>query len=154
MECHPLPRARRLLAGVLAVAVSACSAAALAAALGRMPQPKGTGPETPAAVSARYRQFCSSCHGMNGRGFGPAAFDAARDAFVGELDLHRPADLSCPSVNSFTREQLEQVVRGGISCKEHGQVMPAFPNLTDAQFAEIADQLKAFGSNHGQHHGH
>lgn len=149
-----MPRTRRLLVGVLAVALPACSAAVLAAALGRMPQTKSPASETRAAVSSRYRQFCSSCHGMNGRGFGPAAFDAGRDAFVGELDLHRPADLSCPSVNSFTREQLEQVVRGGISCKDHGQVMPAFPKLTEEQFAEIADQLKTFGAAHGEHPRH
>lgn len=45
-------------------------------------------------------------------------------------------------------------MRGGISCKDHGQVMPAFPNLTEEQFAEIADQLKTFGAGHGEHPRH
>lgn len=111
----------------------------------RSPEP------APAPVSARYRQFCASCHGEDGQGFGTSAYDKNRGEFVGDLHDHQPANLTCPGIGLGSNEDLELVVRGGISCKTHGQVMPAFPNLTAEQFTEIADQVRAFANQHLEH---
>ena len=127
------------------------SAAMLSASLTRPPDPGKPSPPPDQQVSPRYTQFCSSCHGLDGTGYGPSAYDARRGEFFGELSVHRPADLSCPGISLAGDGALEQVVRGGISCKEHGQVMPAFPDLTGDQFAEIAAQVRAFSHLHGEH---
>jgi mono/diheme cytochrome c family protein len=147
-------RRTRVRLGASAV-VMAGSVAFLFGALTRPPDPGASVmPDEASQVAPRYVQFCSSCHGMNGRGYGTSAYDAARQEFVGELKAHRPADLTCPGVGASTPEQIAQVVRRGIVCKEHGQVMPAFPDLTDAQFAEIVEQVKAFAGTHGGGEGH
>ena len=108
-------------------------------------------PQAPSVVSARYKQFCASCHGIDGQGFGTSAYDEVRGEFVGDLHDHRPANLTCPGIGLTSYEDLGQVVRGGISCKTHGQVMPAFPDLTEAQFTEIADQVRVFAHQHLGH---
>ncbi|HZI93600.1 MAG TPA: c-type cytochrome [Patescibacteria group bacterium] len=112
---------------------------------------KGAVPAPPAPVSSRYRQFCASCHGVDGQGFGSSAYDEKRGEFVGDLHDHQPANLTCPGIGLSSNEELEAIVRGGISCKTHGQVMPAFPNLTAEQFTEIAEQVRTFANQHLEH---
>jgi mono/diheme cytochrome c family protein len=112
---------------------------------------KGAAPAPPTPVSARYKQFCASCHGVDGQGFGSSAYDEKRGEFVGDLHDHQPANLTCPGIGLSSNEELEMIVRGGISCKTHGQVMPAFPNLTAEQFTEIAEQVRTFANQHLEH---
>ena len=79
------------------------------------------GPQ-PQAGRAEYQQLCSSCHGPDGRGDGPAAAGLRV----------KPADLTTIAARNggaFPRVAVMSMIDGYKRAKGHGGMMPVFDTL-------------------------
>ncbi len=81
----------------------------------------GCGPAVPLHAEPAYRQYCASCHGMDGRGDGPAA--AAL--------VPPPADLTRSHLGL---PELMKVIDGRRTVRAHGSAaMPVWGEIFEAQ---------------------
>lgn len=84
-----------------------------------------------------YRTRCASCHGVSGRGDGPLAASLNPP----------PRDFSKSTFGRYrSDEALRQVIVGGGSALGQSPLMPAHPDLSDAQLGELVRCLRSFGS--------
>jgi mono/diheme cytochrome c family protein len=106
---------------------------------------RGLGATAPAAsaVSAApacpdvYRSRCASCHGVSGRGDGPLAASLNPP----------PRDFTKSTFGRYrTDEALRQVIAGGGSALGLSPVMPAHPDLSDAELGQLVRCVRSFGS--------
>ena len=82
----------------------------------------------------QYGKLCAGCHGVSGRGDGPAAAG---------LPV-RPAALTAAHLLEHPDGELFWWLSEGIEDPDHGRVMPAFArDLTDAQRWDMIDYLRA-----------
>lgn len=85
-----------------------------------------------------YRNYCASCHGLDGRGGGPAAQQlrvAPRDFSSAELTRK-----STPGAALPTHEDLREAIRAG--APERG--MPGWEGLRTEDLDALADYVKTF----------
>ena len=72
---------------------------------------------------AMYKQYCAACHGLEGKGDGPAAFTLKTP----------PADLTtlaARNMGKFPREYVENILRFGPGLKAHGSSdMPTWGSI-------------------------
>jgi caa(3)-type oxidase subunit IV len=92
-------------------------------------------PSTPEefVASAKFQALCSSCHGAEGNGQGPAA--AALNP--------KPANFTDPAFwETRTRDSIMETIRLGGAATGKSPVMPPFGGtFSDAQIGEMADYL-------------
>ena len=115
--------------------------AALGAAVAHAGTPDlGTDAER-AAGKVLYEKFCSQCHGDAGDGQGVAAahlLPLPRNFTTGKFKVR-----TTPSGALPTTDDLKSIIRRGMPYTS----MPAWPEFTDAQLAELAYHLKSFSAD-------
>ncbi|MFQ5888836.1 MAG: c-type cytochrome [Gemmatimonadota bacterium] len=87
---------------------------------------------------ALYEKWCVECHGAEGRGDGPAAdrmLPRPRDFVQARYQIRTTASGELP-----TDEDLLNVLRNGMP----GTVMPAWPNLGEAERRDVIAYIKSF----------
>ncbi len=96
-------------------------------------------------VPRAYADNCARCHGMDGSGQGPDAYDAATKTYK----LPEPAPLACPaySMHEDSRENMEKAVRNGIPGK-----MPSF-RFSQQELDDIFSYMQFWGRRHMGHEG-
>lgn len=84
-----------------------------------------------------YRSRCTACHGVSGRGDGPLAASL----------IPAPRDFSKSTFGRYrSDEALRQVIAGGGSALGLSPVMPAHPDLSEAELAGLVRCVRSFGS--------
>ena len=107
---------RRLVAGILALALGGVSAVAIAAPQGGPAKPQG--PENQGADM--YRGYCSPCHGAKGVGDGPVAAALKTKP----TDLTR---LAAVNMGQFPAQRVAMVLEFGVVIPAHGSTdMPTW----------------------------
>ena len=86
-------------------------------------------------ASAIYAQKCVSCHGVQGKGDGPA----------GKYLNPRPNDFAT-SLKDKTDDWIAKSIKGGGVAVGLSKVMPAYPDLSDDQVKALVDYIKKLGS--------
>ena len=99
--------------------------------------PSASAATNPALCPDVYRSRCASCHGVSGRGDGPLAASLKPP----------PRDFSKSTFGRYrSDEALRQVIVGGGSVLGLSPVMPAHPELSDAELHELVRCLRSFGA--------
>jgi len=85
-----------------------------------------------------YDQRCSGCHGMNGKGDGPAAqfFRVKPRDFTTCLYKFK----STPGTSLPTDSDLLRVLKNGVP----STAMPAFPHYNDQELLDVIEYIKTF----------
>ncbi len=85
-----------------------------------------------------YDQRCSGCHGMNGKGDGPAAqfFRVKPRDFTTCLYKFK----STPGTSLPTNADLLRVLKNGVP----STAMPAFPHYSDQELLDVVEYIKTF----------
>lgn len=113
------------------VPLAACAALLLPAAAGAGDAASG---------KSSYDMFCSTCHGAQGKGDGPAgaALDPPpRDLSAGEFKLDADGDGT-----TGTDADLALVIKNGAAAYGGNPAMVAWAQLTDEQVADIVAYLR------------
>lgn len=119
---------RAFLGGIGAVALTALGAAAPASA-------------DAAAGEATYKTFCFSCHGLTGKGDGPAGAvlnPKPRDFTVGDFKLDADGD-GTPGTDA----DLALVIRNGAQRYGGSPLMAPWGHMTDQQIADLVAYVRS-----------
>ncbi|MCG6882149.1 MAG: cytochrome c [Silicimonas sp.] len=86
-----------------------------------------------------YTQYCSTCHGSDGRGAGPLT----------EIMTEKPADLTKLAANNpsesgvFPMLKVIHIIDGRTGLRAHGGPMPTYGNIF---MAEVEDEMEEMGA--------
>ena len=86
-------------------------------------------------ATAIYAQKCVSCHGVQGKGDGPA----------GKYLNPKPNDFAT-SLKDKTDDWIAKSIKGGGGAVGLSRVMPAYADLSDDQVKALVDYIKKLGS--------
>jgi mono/diheme cytochrome c family protein len=86
-------------------------------------------------ATAIYAQKCVSCHGVQGKGDGPA----------GKYLNPKPNDFAM-SLKDKTDDWIAKAIKGGGVAVGLSPVMPPYPDLNDDQVKAVVDYIKKLGS--------
>jgi mono/diheme cytochrome c family protein len=87
-------------------------------------------PAVPEHASAMYRQYCASCHGLSGRGDGPAA----------EAMSPRPTDLT---TSTLDLPELMKIIDGRRTIRAHGTgAMPVWGHVFEESVPDEERQTR------------
>ena len=94
-----------------------------------------------ATAPALYAERCSTCHGPTGRGDGPA----------GQSLSPRPRDFASAAWQRATSNaHIRDTVHGGGGSVGLSVLMPAQPDLSEAQLGELVAYIRAVGARASQ----
>jgi high-affinity iron transporter len=82
------------------------------------------------AGATTYKAECSACHGNSGNGKGPAAMALTP----------KPTDFTAAAFQEKTDAQISAAIRAG----KPGTAMSSYPQLTDAQLADLVAYIRTF----------
>lgn len=95
-----------------------------------------------------YMEHCAGCHGEEGGGAGPLAYNNETGQYRGIYSKHKPWPLGCPGTASISDSQIKDIVTKGRYCPEHGPVMPQF-QLPEKEIRLIIKEVRALSHWHG-----
>jgi mono/diheme cytochrome c family protein len=87
------------------------------------------------AAASMYEQRCVSCHGVTGKGDGPA----------GKYLSPKPTDFAV-SLKGKSDKWIAKAIKGGGLAVGEAAVMPAYGDLSDQQIKELVSYIKKLGS--------
>jgi mono/diheme cytochrome c family protein len=98
---------------------------------------------SPASGQEMYKAYCASCHGLDGKGAGPAA--TAMKAPIPDL-----TQLSAKNGGKFPMDHVMQVIRGDVNSPAHGSKDmpvwgPVFMSVSGHQPAQVLQRTQNLG---------
>jgi mono/diheme cytochrome c family protein len=95
---------------------------------------------SPASGQEMYKAYCASCHGLDGKGTGPAA--SAMKAPIPDL-----TQLSATHGGKFPSDHVLQVIRGDVNSPAHGSKDmpvwgPVFMSVSGHQPAQVLQRTQ------------